>query len=36
MTQADKPMAELALEFGLKRDEYEVILQRLNREPNYV
>ena len=36
MTQADKPMDALALEFGLKRDEYEVILRRLNREPNYV
>ena len=36
MTQADKPMVELAQEFGLKRDEYDVILQRLNREPNYV
>ena len=36
MTHAEKPMAELALEFGLKSDEYAVILQRLNREPNYV
>ena len=36
MTQADKPMVELAQEFGLKRDEYDVIVQRLNREPNYV
>ena len=36
MTHADKPMAALAQEFGLKRDEYDVILQRLNREPNYV
>ena len=36
MTQADKPMDALALEFGLKREEYDVILQRLNREPNYV
>src|SRR3569833_842116 len=36
MTTADKPMAELALEFGLKSDEYAVILQRLNREPNHV
>jgi phosphoribosylformylglycinamidine synthase len=36
MTQADKPMVALAQEFGLKRDEYDVILQRLNREPNYV
>jgi len=36
MTTADKPMSELALEFGLKSDEYAVILQRLNREPNLV
>jgi phosphoribosylformylglycinamidine synthase len=36
MTQADKPMDALALEFGLKREEYDVIVQRLNREPNYV
>jgi phosphoribosylformylglycinamidine synthase len=36
MTTADKPMAALALEFGLKSDEYAVILQRLNREPNLV
>ena len=36
MTHADKPMVALAQEFGLKRDEYDVILQRLNREPNYV
>ncbi|MGZ3275066.1 MAG: phosphoribosylformylglycinamidine synthase subunit PurL, partial [Caulobacteraceae bacterium] len=31
-----KPIAELAKEFGLKPDEYAVILQRLNREPNMV
>src|SRR5690348_14883164 len=36
MTTADKPMADLALEFGLKSDEYAIILQRLNREPNDV
>ena len=36
MTTAEKPMSELALEFGLKSDEYAVILQRLNREPNLV
>ena len=36
MTQADKPMVDLAQEFGLKRDEYDVIVQRLNREPNHV
>src|SRR5215475_8071135 len=31
-----KPIAELAKEFGLKPDEYAVIIQRLNREPNLV
>jgi phosphoribosylformylglycinamidine synthase subunit PurL len=31
-----KPAKELALEFGLKPEEYELILQRLNREPNLV
>src|SRR6185312_6463196 len=31
-----KPIADLAQEFGLKPDEYAVILQRLNREPNLV
>src|ERR1700761_6709017 len=31
-----KPIAELAKEFGLKPDEYAVITQRLNREPNMV
>ena len=36
MTSPEKSSAELALEFGLKSDEYGVILQRLNREPNLV
>ena len=36
MTSTDKTTAELALEYGLKPDEYAVILQRLNREPNPV
>jgi phosphoribosylformylglycinamidine synthase len=31
-----KTTAELALEYGLKPDEYALILQRLNREPNPV
>jgi len=31
-----KSMAELAAEYGLKPEEYAVILQRLNREPNAV
>ena len=40
MTSATKPapkaVSELALEFGLKPDEYDLIVQRLNREPNLV
>src|ERR1700752_1013919 len=36
MTAAAKPMAELALEYGLKPEEYELIVLRLNREPNAV
>src|SRR6201993_2542997 len=37
MTAApQKPAAELAREFGLKPEEYALILQRLNREPNLV
>lgn len=31
-----KSMADYAAEFGLKPDEYQVILDRLGREPNYV
>ncbi|MEI7931666.1 MAG: phosphoribosylformylglycinamidine synthase II, partial [Alphaproteobacteria bacterium] len=31
-----KPMAELAREYGLKAEEYDVIIKRLNREPNEV
>jgi phosphoribosylformylglycinamidine synthase subunit PurL len=34
--QPSKTMAESAAEFGLKPDEYELILRRLNREPNLV
>ncbi len=34
--QPTKSMAETALEFGLKPAEYDVILQRLGREPNHV
>jgi phosphoribosylformylglycinamidine synthase len=36
MTAPSKTMAESAAEFGLKPDEYELILRRLNREPNLV
>ncbi|CAN5137821.1 phosphoribosylformylglycinamidine synthase subunit PurL [soil metagenome] len=36
MTTASKSMAELAREYGLKPEEYDVIIQRLNREPNMV
>ncbi|HYG28404.1 MAG TPA: AIR synthase related protein, partial [Caulobacteraceae bacterium] len=31
-----KSMADLAAEYGLKPEEYDVILQRLDREPNEV
>ncbi|MEM9964181.1 MAG: phosphoribosylformylglycinamidine synthase subunit PurL [Asticcacaulis sp.] len=31
-----KTIAEYAAEYGLKPDEYQVILDRLGREPNYV
>ena len=34
MTPAAKPMAELAREYGLKAEEYDLIVTRLNREPN--
>ena len=34
--QPSKSMAESAAEFGLKPDEYQLILRRLNREPNLV
>ncbi len=36
MTASPKTTAELAREYGLKDDEYAVILQRLGREPNPV
>ncbi len=35
-TASTKSMAEKALEYGLKADEYQVILDRLGREPNDV
>jgi phosphoribosylformylglycinamidine synthase len=35
-TATTKTMAEKALEYGLKADEYQVILDRLGREPNDV
>ena len=31
-----KSAAETAVEFGLKPEEYDLIVKRLNREPNYV
>src|SRR6185312_4866269 len=34
--QPSKTMAETAAEYGLSRSEYDVIVQRLNREPNPV
>ena len=36
MSTSSKPMAALAAEYGLKPDEYAVILDRLGREPNHV
>ena len=36
MSAANKPTAELAREYGLKDDEYALILERLGREPNAV
>ena len=36
MTAAQKSAAELAIEYGLKPDEYDTIVRRLNREPNPV
>ena len=34
--QPAKSLRETAAEYGLKSEEYDVILQRLNREPNEV
>ncbi|MFN3523181.1 MAG: phosphoribosylformylglycinamidine synthase subunit PurL [Phenylobacterium sp.] len=34
--QPQKTMAETAAEFGLKPEEYDLIIKRLNREPNLV
>ena len=34
MNAPSKAMAELALEYGLKAEEYDLIVLRLNREPN--
>ncbi|MGQ3136856.1 hypothetical protein, partial [Phenylobacterium sp.] len=31
-----KSLADTAAEFGLKAEEYDLILKRLNREPNLV
>ena len=36
MTSATQSMAQTAAEFGLKPDEYDLILRRLGREPNLV
>ncbi|MFO0541674.1 MAG: phosphoribosylformylglycinamidine synthase subunit PurL [Phenylobacterium sp.] len=36
MTSATQSMAETAAQFGLKPDEYDLILERLGREPNLV
>src|SRR5471030_1907791 len=34
MTAASKTLAETALEYGLEAEEYDLIVRRLNREPN--
>ncbi|MFC3069274.1 phosphoribosylformylglycinamidine synthase subunit PurL [Phenylobacterium soli] len=34
--QPSKTMAQTAAEFGLKPEEYDLIVKRLNREPNHV
>ncbi|WP_333807581.1 phosphoribosylformylglycinamidine synthase subunit PurL [Phenylobacterium sp.] len=36
MTSATQSMAQTAAQFGLKPDEYDLILRRLGREPNLV
>jgi phosphoribosylformylglycinamidine synthase subunit PurL len=37
MSASDSPsMAKTAVEFGLKPEEYDLIVKRLNREPNFV
>jgi len=36
MNAPTKPMADLAAEYGLKSDEYAVIVERLGRDPNQV
>ena len=36
MSAPQKTMAELAAEYGLAPNEYQVILDRLGREPNNV
>ena len=36
MSAPQKTMAELAAEYGLAPNEYQVVLDRLGREPNHV
>src|SRR5258708_35596292 len=36
MSAPAKSLADTAAEFGLKPEEYDLIVQRLNREPNLV
>jgi len=36
MSPPAKSLAETAVEFGLKPEEYQIIVRRLNREPNFV
>ena len=36
MSAPEKTMAELAAAYGLAANEYQVVLDRLGREPNHV
>jgi phosphoribosylformylglycinamidine synthase len=36
MSETARSLAETAVEFGLKPDEYDLIVKRLNREPNHL
>src|ERR1700741_2807917 len=36
MSAPEKPMAEIAADYGLRPEEYELIVRRLNREPNHL
>ena len=36
MDSSPATIRQTAIEFGLKEEEFDVILRRLNREPNYL